>query len=363
MALFSFFSFKGIPSTGAAPQTEVENRRNRRGRQPKNEFTSYFGRPVVKKAHWTWHIWVYFWLGGIAGGASAIATLAAMFGGRQRNYPIIQAARYISLVGLVISPVLLVLDLGRPERFHHMLRIFKWRSPLNVGTYILTITGLMGGINTARQVVEDGFIPETSLPGKLATLAASPVTEGLQGLFGLGLGSYTGVVLSATATPLWAQASATMGPIFLCTSFSNGAAAISLLNAVRGEDDPAAHVRLERVEQIANLTEITLTAITTYRLTPEVRQAFLENPKGRAALWGVMLGQVIPLLLRFSGLARSGGRTARILSAALVLLGGFLLRFGIIEGGKATSQSAQAYHSITRGYARPNQPDFEAQER
>ena len=116
MGIFGLFATPASSQTGkqVEAQTEVEKRRNRRGRINKNEFVSYYGRSVVKKAHWTWHIWLYFWLGGIAGGASAIASLASMSGQGRTNYPIIRAARYISLVGLLISPVLLILDLGPP---------------------------------------------------------------------------------------------------------------------------------------------------------------------------------------------------------------------------------------------------------
>ncbi|HEX2911825.1 MAG TPA: NrfD/PsrC family molybdoenzyme membrane anchor subunit [Chloroflexia bacterium] len=358
--LLSLLALKSGTPAETIPQTDIESRRNRRGRQNKNEFISYHGRPVLKKAHWVWHIWLYFWIGGIAGGASAIAALASLFGNRDRNYPIIRSARYLSLAALLVSPVLLILDLGRPERFHHMLRIFKFRSPLNVGTYILSATSVLGGFNAARQVVEDGIVPENSLPGKLALTFSNPATQTLQGLFGLGLGSYTGVVLSATATPAWAQASRTMGPIFLCTGFANGAAAISLINALQGEDDPEIQTALERIEQMATLAEMSLTLYTTWKFKPEVRKAFFDSVGGKIAAAGVVQGQLIPLTLAALGLNKSHSRLSRIFNALLVLSGGFMLRMGIIEGGKSTTLSADAYHSITRGEdARPGQPEFD----
>ena len=236
-----------------------------------------------------------------------------------------------------------------------MLRVVKFRSPLNLGTYILSVTGLMGGIDTAGQAVKDGLIAENSLPGRLARWAANPLTEGLQGLFGLGLGSYTGVVLSATATPAWYQANRTMGPIFLCTSFSNGAAAISLVNDLLGEDDRETHSRLEAIERLASLSELGLIAYTTWRFTPQVRQAFLASSGGKLAALGVLQGQLVPLGLSLAGAGLDRNRFFRLLKALLVLSGGFLLRLGIIEGGKQSSQSAEAYHSITQGYARPGQ--------
>ena len=134
---------------------------------------------------------------------------------------------------MVVSPVLLIIDLQRPERFHHMLRVLKLRSPLSLGTYILTSSGLLSGINTARQIVEDGFIPANSLPGKLAMALSSRETRALQGIDGLALGGYTGTLLSATAVPLWADMNELISPLFVSSALSTGSAAISL---ARGPD-------------------------------------------------------------------------------------------------------------------------------
>ncbi len=353
LQLFSWLPFlKTIPpAQPAPPKTEVEKRHNGRQRKNRNEFTTYYNRPIIKKAHWNWPIWIYFWLGGIAGGASAISTLAELLGKKEQNRSIVRLGRYISLFGLVISPALLIIDLQRPERFLHMLRVLKLRSPLSVGTYILTATGIVGGINAASQLVEDGLVPPESLPGKLVQLSSNGLTSGLQGIGGLGLGSYTGVLLSATATPLWAESYKTLGPIFLSTAFSNGAAAISLVGLLTGMEDENL-ATLEQIEQIANVSELALTTLTSLSLKPEIQRAFLGSVYGKVSLAGVLVGQVLPFLLQ-----RSGGdkpdRLRNFWVSLLVLFGGFLLRFGIIEGGKATSQNPQAYHAITRGEARP----------
>src|SRR3954465_8410521 len=95
----------------------------RRKRRNEDEFTSYYGRPVIKKPHWVWPVWVYFWVGGVTGGASAIAALIELFGDKERDKGIIRAGHYISFAGVLLSPVMLIIDLQRPERFHHMLRI------------------------------------------------------------------------------------------------------------------------------------------------------------------------------------------------------------------------------------------------
>src|SRR6478672_5795115 len=167
------------------PPGERKGRRKRRDRAGASEFTSYYGRPVVKKPHWVWPVWTYFWAGGIAGGASAIATLAHFWGDKEADVSIVRAGRYIGMAGIIVSPVLLIIDLQRPERFHHMLRVLKLRSHLSTGTWILTSLGVLTGLNFARQVVEDGIIPKDSFLGKMALLSSNDATQLLQGLDGI----------------------------------------------------------------------------------------------------------------------------------------------------------------------------------
>lgn len=354
MHFFSMGAGGKIRSTGGQqPGSSGAATRRRKKGESSAEFKSYYDRPVVKKVHWTWKIWLYFWLGGIAGGASAITALFELVGNPERDRSLIRAGHYVSLVGLILSPIFLIWDLGRPERFHHMLRIVKFRSPLNLGTYFLTLTGALCGINLARQVVEDGIISKSSLPGRISLLAANPVTEVMQGVGGLAVGGYTGVVLSATATPLWAEAATTMGPIFLATSFSNGAASISLARTLTGSTSEDAG-RLDEIEQISILSEIGLITYTTLKMKPEVRLAFIKSIHSKVFLLAVLIGQVIPFLVQlFGGKRAAKNRPLSALTSLIVLAGGLLLRYSIVEGGKATVEDPAAYHAITRGKARP----------
>ncbi len=331
---------------GRVPEGKRKRKRN-------NEFTSYYGRPVLKKAHWVWQIWFYFWIGGIAAGASAITAITKLVGDPKRDRPIIRAGHYISLVGLMVSPVLLILDLQRPERFLHMLRILKLRSPLSLGTYLLTTTGVLSGLNAARQLVEDGFLPEKSLPGKLALLLGNDVTSALQGIGGLGVGSYTGVLLSATATPLWIEGDITMGPLFISSAFSTGAASITLACALSNVNVEDLH-RLDRIEQTANLSELAMLGLWAYRMKPQVRKFLTEGEYRNFMGATIGLAMVGPLAIQtFAPKQGPFTRQLHILTSLMVLTGGFLLRYTIVEAGKASTEDADAYHSITRGRARP----------
>src|SRR6478736_4599203 len=96
--------------------------------------TGYYGIPLLKQHPWTWEIPLYFFVGGAAGAAAVVGAIAHYTGADRK---LVRDARWIAAAGAVISPALLVSDLGRPERFLNMLRVFKLRSPMSVGVWTL----------------------------------------------------------------------------------------------------------------------------------------------------------------------------------------------------------------------------------
>ncbi|HVT00423.1 MAG TPA: NrfD/PsrC family molybdoenzyme membrane anchor subunit, partial [Solirubrobacterales bacterium] len=96
---------------------------------PRERPTSYYGRPIVKRPVWKPEIPFYFFFGGLAG-ASAGLGAAATFSGR---HGLARRAWAGALVGVTVSPVLLIKDLGRPKRFLYMLRLVKITSPMSLG--------------------------------------------------------------------------------------------------------------------------------------------------------------------------------------------------------------------------------------
>jgi polysulfide reductase-like protein len=154
----------------------------------------YYGIPLLKQPPWTWEIPLYFFVGGAAGAAAVIGAIADYTGADRE---LVKHARWIAAAGSVISPALLVSDLGRPERFLAMLRVFKPQSPMSVGVW--TLLGFSSG---AAAAAFGGFLRDRygpSLPisvlenaGQAASLA-----------FGLPFSNYTGVLIGATAIPVW----------------------------------------------------------------------------------------------------------------------------------------------------------------
>src|SRR5438105_7589021 len=116
--------------------------------------TSYYGLPAIHGPHWMWLIITYFFLGGIAGGSYVIASIAELVGPREDRI-IVRIGRFVSLVALVPCPLLLILDLGRPERFLNMLRVLKLRSPMSLGSWALSGLGFFATIAAALQLKAD----------------------------------------------------------------------------------------------------------------------------------------------------------------------------------------------------------------
>src|SRR5919202_3085725 len=114
---------------------------------PEEEVRNYYGRAVLKEPTWTWEIPAYFFAGGLAGASSGLALTARLTG----NDRLARRALLAALGGAAASPVFLISDLGRPERFYNMLRVVKPTSPMSVGSWILLVSG---GASTTAAVLE-----------------------------------------------------------------------------------------------------------------------------------------------------------------------------------------------------------------
>ncbi|HEY3110001.1 MAG TPA: NrfD/PsrC family molybdoenzyme membrane anchor subunit, partial [Chloroflexota bacterium] len=148
----------------------------------------YYGLPALKRPHWRWQIPLYFFLSGLAGAAYLLAALADLFGGEE-DEPVASTGRWLALVALLPCPLLLIDDLERPGRFRHMLRIVKPRSPMSVGSWALTLFGGLAGGSALLELV--------GAPRQLRRglgLLGAPVAAFV--------GTYTGVLLAATAVPI-----------------------------------------------------------------------------------------------------------------------------------------------------------------
>ena len=303
--------------------------------------STYYGLPLVKKAHWGWEIILYFFLGGIAGGSYLVATLADFFG-IDKN--LVRAGRYLSFVCILASPILLIMDLGRPERFHHMLRVLKFRSAMSLGTWGLTFFGLLCGFTTANQMAKDGLLNWFPLMARLMKALPVKVIEAIGAFFGLFLASYTGVLLSSTAIPLWGRAKHLLGPLFLTSGLSTGLSALSLILSLRRyKDQHETLERLDRVEIIAQATELSIIGALIPTLGPLGKPLFTKK---LFTIGTIGSGLLLPLALKIGWKMskKTTSPTLTVITSLLVLIGGMILRAEWIVAGRASADNPEDTH-------------------
>jgi formate-dependent nitrite reductase membrane component NrfD len=282
--------------------------------------------PVMKAPVWTWEVPLYFWFGGIAAGSSFVALACDLAG----DHSSAQTARKVALAALAPSPVLLILDLGRPQRFYNMLRIVKPRSPMSMGAWALTVFGNLG----AGAVAAD-------LLGRPKIGRALGAANALVGGY---LGSYTGVLLAATAVPVWARSRLFLGPIFVSTATATGAAACRLVLSATGV--PPRHptrVALANVETGAMAAELVLSVINERRLGPLARVLEEGRPARlfKAAKWAVRAGLA-------SQLARRRSTAFQHTASALYLAAGLLFRYAWVTAGPNSARDDRVVAEMAR---------------
>jgi formate-dependent nitrite reductase membrane component NrfD len=328
-------------STSGGPLMKMAN-------PPGVEEKGYYGVPMLKRPLWKWEIALYFFFEGISAGSYMIATMADLFA-KDRYPETTRAARYISLAALLPCPPLLIIDLGRPERFHHMLRVWKPKSPMNLGAWALSGYSLPVGLLAVKQLTGDVSQAPASLKNACALVPSRAL--GAAGIpFALAMLSYPGVLLSTTSTPVWAR-TRFLGALLASSSMATGAAALSLALALRGKGSSDRELEaLERIESLARLFEGT--ALAAYLLTTKESAQPLVSGRYSKHLWlgAVGAGLVLPTVLGalYAPRRRQGKRRATILSSAMTLIGGLTLKWAIAHAGRASAEDSRAARDATR---------------
>lgn len=315
-----------------------------RGEQLISGQKTYYNQPVIKKAHWKWEVVLYFFLGGIAGGSYLAATLADLLGS-VRDAALVQAGRYLSFACIIISPILLIKDLGRPERFLHMLRILKFRSAMSLGTWGLSLFGMFCGLTAAHQMAKDGFLSWLPVLPRLFKALPMKIIESIGSFFGLFVASYTGVLLASTAVPVWARARHILGPLFLTSGLSTGLASLSLILSL-GRRNKDTLERLEQAELVAMSTELGLISTLPSVLGPLANPLFKGKIGTLFRAGTIGGGLVLPLIARLAWrlTRKRTPRTLNIGASLLVLIGGLILRYVWIAAGRVSADDPRATH-------------------
>jgi hypothetical protein len=289
----------------------VGARRREENRVPDVEFTSYYGRPVIKEPAWgVPDIAGYLFLGGLAGVSSVLAAGAQVSGYGE----LARVSKVAALGAISLSAVALVHDLGRPERFANMLRVFKPSSPMSVGSWLLSAYGPLAGAAAVSDLT--GILPAA---GTAATVGA--------GLLGPGIATYTAALLCDTAVPGWHEGHREM-PYLFAGSASCAAAGLGLLTLPPEAARPA-----RTLATLGAPAELAAKRLLLRRLGDIAEPYEAGRP-----------GQLLRAaeLLTVGGLAGAVlGRRNRAVSAlagASLLAASALTRFGVFEAGLVTAR-------------------------
>jgi hypothetical protein len=277
---------------------------------PEPEFTSYYGRPILKQPVWKQpDVPAYLFVGGLAGASAVLAEGAAV----THRPALRRVARLAAAGGAMVGTVALVHDLGRPERFLNMLRVFKVTSPLSIGSWILTGFATFAGAAAASEVT--GRLPAA---GRLAGVGA--------GVLGPALVTYTAALLGDTAVPAWHEAHREL-PFVFAGSGAAAAGGLAMLSVPVDEAGPA-----RRMATVGAAVELAATERMMRRL------GMLGEPyhEGRP---GLLLK--IAQALTIGGVVLSPfSRCSRIVSALAggsYMAGSLLTRFGVFQAGLASA--------------------------
>ncbi len=309
--------------------------------------------PLLKSPEWPLLIELYFFLVGVSAGAFIAAGVADLFGGR-RDRAVTKAGAYLALVTLIPGGLFLIIDLGMPGRFLHMLWSplaqttigegsiavagfhFKIFSPMNVGAWMLLVYGACVALTCLAVYLEDSKGRDLSglrhIAGAFGAVAA------------FFMAAYPGQLLAATARPFWMHARP-LGALFLAVGATTGMAAVALILKAMGGDAVRSLGRLRKAYTIALVLQaVALVAVLVVGLSGPAWSAaagqLLTSGRYAAVFWlgAIGIGLVVPFILEvrdglFNGYRSGPGLVA--VSAALLLVGGFIIKYVIVLAGQA----------------------------
>ncbi|KNX38832.1 NrfD/PsrC family molybdoenzyme membrane anchor subunit [Luteipulveratus halotolerans] len=291
---------------------------------PEAEFTSYYGKPVVKPPPWEKEVAAYLFLGGVAGGSGLLGA-----GGQLTGRPTLaRNARLSALAAVSLGGAALVKDLGRPDRFYNMLRTFKVTSPMSVGSWILT--AFSGGAGIAAVSELDRLTGSRAPLGPLRTVLR--VAEGPAGLgaavFAGPLAAYTAVLLADTAVPTWNHTHRDL-PFVFVSSASLASAGLAMVTTPVAETGPA-----QRMAALGVVGDVVATRLMERRMDPVAAEPLHHGRPGAMLRWSerlAVLGGVGAVL---------GGRSRAMAAAsgAALMAASALTRFGVFEAGIASAK-------------------------
>ncbi len=275
---------------------------------------SYYGRPIIKEPVWKAEIPLYFFFGGLAGASNLLALGAVA----SRNERLRVSALAAGASGVVVSPYLLIKDLGRPAKFANMMRVFKVTSPLSVGTWIFFVEGTTTSIAAACQLL--GVLPRLRTLGQVVA-----------GLLGPAQATYTGALVAQSVVPAWHEARRELPVLFGASAAASAGGASALLTP------PEAAAPARRFAVLGGLAELATSKLMERRLGEPVGSVYREGRAGSYARGAEIATLAGSALMALGGKRRMGA----VAAGSLLLAGSLCQRFAVYHAGKQSARNPQ----------------------
>jgi formate-dependent nitrite reductase membrane component NrfD len=301
---------------------------------------TYYERPLLKEPVWIWAVPVYFYVGGTAGAAAVLGAAAQALDGEELR-GLVEACRWVAALGGAAGTALLIRDLGRPERFLNMLRVFRPTSPMSVGSWVLAAAASTT-MGSALLADRDGLL------GRLGDATAY-----VAALLGLPLSGYTAVLLGNTAVPVWQATRRSLPHLFIGTSVSGLAALFGLLPLALTPREEKIVERFGIAGKVVDLTAMAVVEREAGRVET-VGRPLREGLPG--ALWNAARALTAASLAL--SLLPGRSRAKRVAGGLLGTAGAFALRFAVFHAGRASARDPRAsFHGQRHGQRRESGVD------
>lgn len=288
---------------------------------------------------WHWQIPVYLFLGGLAAGILFFAGLFYIMGKEKEMPATVKWATFIVPIALVLGLFALFLDLKHKLYFWQLYTTVRIDSPMSWGAWVLMAVTPLSFIWVASYIKE--AFPKWDWKYKILNKFESWVQNNriyfawAMVILAVILGIYTGILLSAfNARPLWNTS--ILGPLFLVSGLSTGAASIIIVSKSHKERKIIGKIDLLLIAiELFFIVHMIMGFRAGSEVQIEAAQLFLGGAF-TVSFWVfvIILGLLFPALLEVLELL--GYKVPIILPAVLIILGGLIFRFIMVEAGQIT---------------------------
>ena len=291
---------------------------------------------------WHWPISLYLFLGGLAAGILFFAAVVTLFNKQDKYQGAVKWATIIPPFALSIGLFVLLYDLSHLFYSWRLYMTFRITSPMSWGAWTLLLVTPLAFLWTISYLKEyfpnwkwqqgiwkyaDWLIDFLNDNKRIMAWILVPST--------IILGIYTGILLSAfNARPLWNNS--ILGPLFLTSGLSTGAAAIIMLSKTHAERKFFSMIDLVMIGiELFLITHMIMGMMAGSQVQIEASQLLLGG-EFTVTFWVfvVILGLAFPAILETFELV--GFKVPAIIPAILVLIGGIVFRFVMVDAGQLT---------------------------